>query len=158
MQGAHTPRRPPRISNLDWKQMLSDNPWLPKSIQPSSALEKRTSLSMKHVSSSLIFALLFCSVSFAQTTPSNSYKQTLDRLDTLTHEAEPDWRFHSDIPHPEDPAVSDADWGSFTVKNTPNGQADNPEHWTGHKFFVAGSRFPTRSTDMRPKDRAWIST
>ena len=99
---------------------------------------------MKHVSSSLIFALLFCSVSFAQTTPSNSYKQTLDRLDTLTHEAEPDWRFHSDIPHPEDPAVSDADWGSFTVKNTPNGQADNPEHWTGTRVFRRWIQIPDK--------------
>ena len=99
---------------------------------------------MKHVSSSLIFALLFCSVSFAQTTPSNSYKQTLDRLDTLTHEAEPDWRFHADIPHPEDPAVSDADWGSFTVKNTPNGQADNPEHWTGTRVFRRWIQIPDK--------------
>ncbi len=99
---------------------------------------------MKHVSSSLIFALLLYSVSFAQTTPSNSYKQTVDRLDTLTHEAEPNWRFHADIPHPEDPAVSDADWGSFTVTKTLNGQADNPEHWTGTRVFRRWIQIPDK--------------
>ena len=99
---------------------------------------------MKHVSSSLIFTLLLYSVSFAQTTPSNSYKQAVDRLDTLTHEAEPNWRFHADIPHPEDPAVSDADWGSFTVTKTPNGQADNPEHWTGTRVFRRWIQIPDK--------------
>ena len=99
---------------------------------------------MKHVSSSLIFTLLLYSVSFAQTTPSNSYKQAVDRLDTLTHEAEPNWRFHADIPHPEDPAVSDADWGSFTVTKTPNGEADNPEHWTGTRVFRRWIQIPDK--------------
>lgn len=107
-------------------------------------LKKGTSSSMKHVSPSLIFALLLYSVSFAQTTPSNSYKQTLDRLDTLTHQPEPDWHFHADIPHPEDPALSDADWGSFTVKNTPNGEADNPEHWTGTRVFRRWIQIPDK--------------
>jgi len=100
---------------------------------------------MKHVSPSVIFALLLsCSVSFAQTTPSNSYKQTVDRLDTLTHQAEPEWRVHADIPHPEDPAINDADWGSFTVKNTANGEADNPEHWMGTRVFRRWIQIPEK--------------
>jgi alpha-mannosidase len=99
---------------------------------------------MKHVAPSLIFALLFYSVSFAQTTQNDPYKQTVDRLDSLTHESEPEWRFHSDIPHPEDPAISDADWGAFTVKNTPNGQADNPEHWTGTRVFRRWIQIPDK--------------
>src|SRR5579872_6841131 len=99
---------------------------------------------MKHVAPSLIFALLIYSVSFAQTASSDSYKQTLDRLDALTHEAEPEWRFHADIPHPEDPAVSDVDWGSFTVRNTPNGHAENPEHWTGTRVFRRWIQIPDK--------------
>src|SRR5579872_6174523 len=99
---------------------------------------------MKHVLPSLMFAILLYSVSFAQTTPSNSYKQTVDRLDTLTHQAGTEWRFHADIPHPEDPAISDSDWGSFTVKHTQNGQADNPEHWTGTRVFRRWIQIPDK--------------
>ena len=107
-------------------------------------LEKGTFLSMKHVLPSLMFAILLYSVSFAQTTPSNSYKQTVDRLDTLAHQAETEWRFHADIPHPEDPSISDSDWGSFTVKHTQNGQADNPEHWTGTRVFRRWIQIPDK--------------
>src|SRR5579863_4277759 len=97
---------------------------------------------MKHVARSLIFVLLLCGVSSAQTEPSNSYKQTVDRLDRLTRQSEPEWRFHADIPHPEDPTVNDADWGAFTVRNTPNGEADNPEHWTGTRVFRRWIQIP----------------
>ena len=99
---------------------------------------------MKHVACSSIFALLLYGVSFAQTAPSNSYKRTVDRLDGLTRQSEPEWRFHADIPHPEDPAISDADWGAFTVRNTPNGEADNPEHWTGARVFRRWIEIPDK--------------
>ena len=46
------------------------------------------------------------------------YKPTLDRLDALTRQAEPEWRFHADIPHPEDPGVHDSDWGSITNRSS----------------------------------------
>ena len=58
--------------------------------------------------------------------PPDTYKPTLDRLEALTRESEPEWRFHDDVPHPEDPGVSDADWGVFTVKNVSGPGGENP--------------------------------
>src|SRR5882724_12734474 len=42
------------------------------------------------------------------------YKAILDRLESLTTITLPDWRFHADVPHPEDPALNDSGWA--TVK------------------------------------------
>jgi alpha-mannosidase len=69
--------------------------------------------------------------------PPDPYKATLDRLETLTRQDEVEWRFHADIPHPEDPGLNDADWGTLTVKNVsgPGGQNANEEHWTGTRVF-----------------------
>src|SRR5690242_18514592 len=90
----------------------------------------------------LIFSLLTCSVltigyeavAFGQTTDQNPYKQTLDRLAALTVRSEPDWRFHADIPHPEDPAVSDANWERWSVNPDSTAKA-KAEHWTGTRVF-----------------------
>ena len=41
------------------------------------------------------------------------YKPTLDRLAALTRKDETEWRFHTDVPHPEDPGVNDSDWGAL---------------------------------------------
>jgi alpha-mannosidase len=41
------------------------------------------------------------------------YKPVLDRLESLNTTALPDWRFHDDLPHPEDPSLNDSDWGSI---------------------------------------------
>ena len=49
--------------------------------------------------------------------PPDPYKATLDRLQSLSSQGEAEWRFHTDVPRPEDPGLSDADWGSLTVKN-----------------------------------------
>src|SRR6516162_7022034 len=38
------------------------------------------------------------------------YKPVLDRLQSLTSLELPDWRFHSDIAHPEDVALDDSEW------------------------------------------------
>src|ERR1700733_7120507 len=67
----------------------------------------------------------------------NPYKPTLDRLESLTRQPEPEWRFHSDVPHPEDPGLADSDWGILTVKNVsgPGGRNANEEHWTGTRVF-----------------------
>src|SRR5581483_3131118 len=43
-------------------------------------------------------------------TPPDPYKPTLDRLQSLTTLEVPDWRFHTDVPHPEDPNLNDSDW------------------------------------------------
>jgi len=78
--------------------------------------------------------------------PPDTYKPTLDRLEALTRESEPEWRFHDDVPHPEDPGVSDADWGVFTVKNVsgPGGENPNEEHWTGTRVFRRWVEIPQR--------------
>ena len=51
---------------------------------------------------------------FGQTSPSNApadpYKPALDRLQSLVTVALPKWRFHTDLPHPENPGLSDSDW------------------------------------------------
>jgi alpha-mannosidase len=43
------------------------------------------------------------------------YKPALDRLQSLTTRQLPDWRFHEDIPHPEDPALDDSSWEKIAV-------------------------------------------
>jgi len=40
----------------------------------------------------------------------NPYKPILDRLDSLTVQPVPDWRYHADLPHPEDPNLDDSTW------------------------------------------------
>ena len=63
-----------------------------------------------------IFVLFWCFVLpvSAQPSPSNvvadPYKPALDRLQSLATVPLPDWRFHADVPHPEDPSLNDADW------------------------------------------------
>jgi alpha-mannosidase len=67
---------------------------------------------MRKVIAATVFAALSCSGvrSRQSNQPPDSYKPTLDRLESLTTLPLPDWRYHADIPHPEDPAVNDADW------------------------------------------------
>lgn len=74
------------------------------------------------------------------------YKATLDRLEALTHQTEPDWRFHADVPHPEDPGLKDSDWGLFAVKNVagPGGRNANEEHWTGTRVFRRWIQIPQK--------------
>jgi len=61
---------------------------------------------------SAFFVGLLCSLTcFAQAKPkSDPYKPVLDRLASLTVLPLPEWRYHTDIPHPEDAALNDADW------------------------------------------------
>lgn len=49
---------------------------------------------------------------------SNPYKAALDHLESLTLERQPDWHSHADVAHPEDPSVSDSDWGGIKVGDT----------------------------------------
>jgi alpha-mannosidase len=67
---------------------------------------------MRKVIAAAVFAVLSSSgVRSGQSDqPADSYKPTLDRLESLTTLPLPDWRYHADMPHPEDPAVNDADW------------------------------------------------
>src|SRR5581483_3904873 len=60
----------------------------------------------------LFILLLVAGAACAQESKSapNPYKPTLDKLQSLTTLDLPDWRFHTDIPHPEDPQENDSDW------------------------------------------------
>ena len=74
------------------------------------------------------------------------YKPTLDRLEALTHQGEAEWRFHTDVPNPEDPGLNDSDWGLITVKNVwgPGGRNANEEHWTGTRVFRRWIQIPEK--------------
>ena len=101
---------------------------------------------MKRFTASLVVCLLSFVFSGLSQTNSDPYKPTLDRLESLTQQSEPEWRFHSDIPHPEDPGLNDSDWGTWTVKNTsgPGGQNANEEHWTGTRVFRRWIQVPEK--------------
>ncbi|MGA9968030.1 MAG: glycoside hydrolase family 38 C-terminal domain-containing protein [Terriglobales bacterium] len=45
----------------------------------------------------------------------DSYHATLDRLQSLTALPLPEWRFHPDVPHPEDPSLDDSGWETLKV-------------------------------------------
>jgi len=107
---------------------------------------------MKRCASLLSFCtlLLFLSVGlpgyvFGQAASTDPYKATLERLDSLTRLPESDWRFHSDVPHPEDPATSDADWTTWTVKQVPTRYwQETPDHWTGTRVFRRWVEIPEK--------------
>jgi alpha-mannosidase len=97
----------------------------------------------------LLLLVLVLPTAFAVSQNSSApdpYKPTLDRLDALTRQTEPEWRFHADIPHPEDPAMNDSDWGSITVKNLsgPGGNNANEEHWKGTRVFRRWVQVPEK--------------
>ena len=95
----------------------------------------------------LCLILLFAAFASSQTPAApDPYKATLDRLEMLTGQAEAEWRFHADVPHPEDPGLNDSDWGAFTVKNVsgPGGGHANEEHWTGTRVFRRWIQIPEK--------------
>ena len=61
----------------------------------------------------LLLILFWLSSAFAQppsNPPADPYKPALDRLQSLTTLELPEWRFHDDVPHPEDSALDDNAW------------------------------------------------
>ena len=100
---------------------------------------------MKLAPSLILCVLISAPVGVSQT-GLDPYKATLDRLNSLTHQPEAEWRFHEDLPHPEDPNVSDTDWGTFRVKNVsgPGGQNANEEHWKATRVFRRWVEIPER--------------
>ena len=102
---------------------------------------------MKRSAIFLILLALSAVVSVAQSsgTP-DPYKAALDRLESLTRQGESEWRFHADIPHPEDPGLNDSDWGTLTVKNVsgPGGRNANEEHWAGTRVFRRWIQIPEK--------------
>ena len=67
----------------------------------------------------VLIVLTVGSVSAQQTSPSQDasdpYKPTLDRLESLTTLPLPDWRFHADVAHPEEPSLDDSGWQAMRV-------------------------------------------
>ena len=45
----------------------------------------------------------------------DSYQATLHRLESLTSLPLPEWRFHADVPHPEDSSLDDSGWEPVRV-------------------------------------------
>ena len=64
----------------------------------------------------------------------------------MTRQGEEEWRFHVDVPHPEDPGLNDSDWGTLTVKNVsgPGGRNAGEEHWTGTRVFRRWIQIPEK--------------
>src|SRR5205823_10424199 len=69
---------------------------------------------MRRLAASCYCIVILAVSAFCQQTepkePPDPYKPVLDRLHSVTTMEVPDWRFHTDLPHPEDPNVSDSDW------------------------------------------------
>ncbi len=101
---------------------------------------------MKRPAVLFLSALLCCvSLSLAQSSGSpDPYKSTLDRLQSLTHRPETEWRSHADLPHPEDPALNDSDWSAITVKNATGGEHPESEHWNGTRVFRRWIEIPDK--------------
>ena len=114
---------------------------------------------MKH-SPLYTYVFLICAVAgYSQTSTSDPHKTTLDRLNSLTHQAEPEWRIHEDVPHPEDPSLSDSSWAMFTVKNVlgPGGQNPNEDHWSGARVFRRWVQIPEKINGYATQgSRVWL--
>jgi alpha-mannosidase len=115
---------------------------------------------MKRSTGSLVlFLFVYAVAGLCQNTISDSYKPTLDRLNSLTRQPESPWRFHQDVPHPEDPGLSDSDWGVFRVQNVsgPGGQHANEEHWNGSRVFRRWIQIPEKLNGYATEgSRVWL--
>jgi alpha-mannosidase len=106
---------------------------------------KRSSLLF--ILAAILIAANVDTVAAAQNTESSDpYKATLDRLQSLLQQSQAEWRFHTDVPHPEDPGLNDSGWDSFTVRNVSGPGGDNPDeqHFTGTNVFRRLVTIPQR--------------
>jgi alpha-mannosidase len=107
---------------------------------------------MKRLIVLLVVAILsLCGRGFSQNKAadagsSDPYKPTLDRLESLSRQAESEWRYHADVPHPEDPSLDDSAWAVLRVKNVsgPGGRNANEDHWTGTRVFRRWIQIPEK--------------
>jgi len=103
---------------------------------------------MKQLTALCLCLVLFGVVGFAQGSAQNSegsdpFKTTLDRLVSLVAEPLLDWRFHADVPHPEDPSLDDSYWQVMTIKDA--GSSDAKEnHWKGARVFRRWIEIPEK--------------
>src|SRR5258708_39816279 len=69
------------------------------------------------VATALLATLMSGGICFAQTKePPDPYKPILDRLESLQTVSLPEWRYHEDLAHPEDPSLNDADWATVKTR------------------------------------------
>jgi len=98
---------------------------------------------MKRSAIACISAVLLSAVfAFPQTNTADPYRPILDRLDALTQLPQAEWRSHSDMPHPEDPGLSDSDWSAYTVKSVPPAQGQ--ETWKGTRVLRRWIEIPEK--------------
>src|SRR5579863_5762901 len=92
---------------------------------------------MKNFFGVALFAFLLSGGnSFAETKePADPYKPILDRLESIQTLPLPEWRYHADLAHPEDPSLSDADWPTMKIR----------EEWkTGARDFRGSIEIPEK--------------
>jgi len=96
----------------------------------------------------IVVVVLLTAASFSQNsepTQPDPYKSTLERLESLSHQGEPEWRVHTDIPHPESSLLDDSAWDVFTVRNISDPAGDsNAKHWTGAGILRRWIQIPER--------------
>ena len=75
---------------------------------------------MKRWIASALLALALAGLVCAQPTSTSHnttdpYQATLDRLESLTNMSQLEWRFHADVPHPEEASLDDSGWQTVRV-------------------------------------------
>ncbi len=75
-------------------------------------------------------------------TQPDPFKPALDHLASLISEPLPDWRVHSDLPHPEDSSLDDNDWHRVTA--SPSYDDNAPNHWKGPRVFRRWIEIPEK--------------
>jgi alpha-mannosidase len=73
---------------------------------------------IKNLTGTAVLAILLSgAAAFAQKNElSDPYKSIMNRMESLETLDLPEWRYHSDMPHPEDPSASDADWPTVKLR------------------------------------------
>jgi alpha-mannosidase len=107
---------------------------------------------------SFLFLAIGSASGFAQNS-ADSYKPTLDRLQSLLEQSETEWRFHEDVPHPEDPDLNDRDWGSVAVRNVsgPGGGHGDEHQFNGTTVFRRWIEIPEKINGYATQgSRVWL--
>jgi alpha-mannosidase len=76
----------------------------------------RTLASTLLVVCAVLAASPFTEAQVTTNSPSDLYRAVMERLHSITTLAEPEWRVHGDVAHPEDPNLDDSGWESMKVE------------------------------------------
>ncbi len=93
----------------------------------------------------LVAMLALPSCAQEKSTLPEAYKTALNRLQSLTVYPEAEWRYHSDVAHPEDPSLNDSDWEQMKEGDSWKSGARVLRRWIEipkaiNGYDVAGSR------------------